>query len=698
MNRTFISICLFSAVCTSAAAQRRDSSFVSPTVDTLKAAVVQTGRAKRSARSQTSLTVLDKTLLNKACFTLGSPDLLKTLQLMPGVASGSELMNGLYVRGGDGHDNLFLLDGIPLYQVGHLLGLFSTFNLDIIDDAGFYKGGFPARYGGRLSSVVDVSVRDGNYEKWKGQIAIGLIDGRLQIEGPIVKNKLSLNFSARRTWIDFLKILATPFAADEQSKRTIKGTGYNFYDINLKLTQKIQAGSKLSFSFYNGRDAGKMINLENIDETNFSLNWGNSLCGLKWEKDIIGDDLFLDTDIFYTKYNSDIIIDGFQHLDEENIFKVNEKNKGFNNDYGTTINLYCNLIRFNKIRLGGNYTHHYYNPFRDKTIDGINNSVNLKFNSEEVSIYAEDEVNIGSIASINAGLRYSSYYVEGQEYHYWEPRISARADVSDKLLLKASFSRTSQFSHQIASCNIDFPTNIWMPSTEKIKPMLATQYVAGLKWTMNLNLSVDIELWHKNLNYLYEYTGVNSFLPPINQWEQAFAEGKGRASGVDIGIEYKNNSIFATVYYTLSSSERFFPAIYYDWYADKNDNRHKLNLHCQYKFNRDFDMSASWIIHSGDRFSEASSIAWIYNGVYSTVVYGKPNLYKLPAYHRLDIGFNWHKQLRNKQSRTINLSIYNAYCHLNAVSAHIERKNNKIQAIAQGLIPIIPTVNYIYKF
>lgn len=516
-------------------------------IDTLNAAVIQTDKYKKSARSQTSLSTLSSPMLKRGFAVLGTPDLVKTMQLMPGVSSGTELLSGLFVRGGDGSDNLYLLDGVPMYQSSHLIGLFSSFNIDVVEDTDFYKAGFPARYGGRLSSVVDVNVRDGSFEKWKGNVSIGLIDGRFHIEGPLIKDKLSLNFGIRRTWIDLLKALVPPFIPDETARKDIASSNYAFSDLNLKLSQIIKENSKLSLSLYGGLDNGKIRHRETIDEDFYdnsnSIQWGNLLASLKWDKTFSPDILLMDTNIYYSQYRSSAGINGLQqnpiiseYIDESNYSRIL--------DYGAKLNFYLKALRYNNIRFGASVAGHNFYPKRYQSYLILGEGdirqereakESLYYAGFEYSAYLEDEVSITKYADINAGLRYNAFLVSSTcSYRYFEPRLALRLSISDNFYLKASYAETNQFCHQLSTSYLDLPTNIWMPSTESIKPMNARQWVLGLNWTPSKKLNVDLEIWQKQLSHLYEYRGVNTLLPAIESWEFDYVEGSGRAKGLEI--------------------------------------------------------------------------------------------------------------------------------------------------------------------
>lgn len=698
-------------------------------IDTLTAAVVHTDKVRHTARTQTSLERLDTRSLNRGFAVLGTPDLLKTLQSLPGVSSGMELFNGFYVRGGDGSDNLFLVDGVPMYQVNHVLGLFSSFNTDMIDNVDFYKGGFPARYGGRLSSVVDVSFRDGSFTKWKGTAAIGLIDGRFQIEGPIVKDRTSLNFGIRRTWFDVAKALAAPFVKGKIDEDVMAASRYDFTDMNLKLVHLASDADKLTLSLYYGHDlSNAKMSLDNQDaevdtgagststesDMNFRLKWGNAVASLRWDRRLLGTSWEMTSKAYYTNYTSNMSIasdmrekmtdeEGYVqrveiNLDETNFVRIH--------DAGLTSDWFYKGFDGHNIRLGACVATHISDPQRNYSlalkqngikVDGESNSSGLHYLGGEMGLYAEDEMQIGSWLTVNLGLRDNLYIVENKAYDYLEPRVALRAEVSPALSFKSSYAMMSQFTHQVSACYIDLPTNLWMPSTSIVKPMLSHQFVLGGTLVPLNGLSFDVEAFYKKMDNLYEYSGASTMLPQLDKWEQSYIRGEGRAYGMEVALDYETPKFLGSIYYTLSRSERFFKEFYWSWYPDRNDNLHKLTVSATYRFNKGFEAYASWNYHTGNRFTGVSASVWGDNGT-DADIYDVPNSYHLPDYHRLDVGLNWTRQLRGGRTRTLNISIYNVYNRVNAMFGLIDYEEGRMFGSAVGVIPIIPTFSYSWRF
>ena len=687
-------------------------------VDTLEAAVIQDQKTIKEITTQTSLQRIDGSQIGKNFAVLGTPDLIKTLQMMPGVSSGSELMSGLYVRGGDGSDNLFLLDGVPMYQVSHLIGMFSSFNTDVIENADFYKGGFPARYGGRLSSVVDVGVREGNFEQWHGNASLGLVDGHFQIEGPLWKGKTSINFGVRRTWTDILKSVATLFIKGETQQEMASNFHYDFGDFNLKLVHKFSPDSKLSFSGYYGQDLMNAMFLFNQPDTKldltYRLKWGNTLGTLRWDRSW-SETFAMDASVYYTNYSSRMKflteIDSKTTDDEGNVSKSNidihENNLSRIYDLGGGLNFYSKKFDGHHFRFGGSGVFHTYDPSRDSgilmTSDGAEN-INTKDSQSkhylggELAAYFEDEISLGRRWRINLGLRDALFLVDGRAYNRLEPRAAVKFMATDYLDLKGSFSTMNQFTHQVAATYLDLPTNLWMPSTAKVKPMNSNQLVLGGVLKFPQNITLDVEAFYKTLDHLYEYTGANTMLPQINQWEEVFEEGRGRAYGLEVSLEYKTEKLQTAAYYTLSKSERQFDTFYYTWYPDRNDNRHKVTLTASYRFNKKFELYGAWIYHTGNRFTGKSGVIWAGGQELDYALYDSPNNFALPDYHRLDLGLNFHRKTRRGNESTLTISIYNAYNHVNPMFGFIEQDGDKMVGVAYGLIPIIPTISYALKF
>ena len=684
---------------------------------------------KRNA-TQTGLKRIDSKDLNSGFALFSTPDVIKTLQMMPGVSSGTELLSGFYVHGGDGSDNLFLLDGVPIYQVSHLLGLFSSFNTDVIGSMDFYKSGFPARYGSKMSSVVDITTRDGDFEEFHGIFGIGLIDGRFQFEGPLWKGKTSFNVGLRRTWTETISMpvlgIVNRINRQDNFKQNVR---YAFTDLNAKVTHKFSETNKLSANFYSGRDVAEYMQdrlrkyegaedvwHENRFRVDMGLSWGNVLGSLNWDYEFneslsmkniayysgsLSHLYFVERDIEYSPGKSDETIGMYSNS--------NVHNMGIKSDFHHV------LTPVHKLRYGATAQYHIYYPNSTAKSDVVTEGVSktyvayadtLKYNALEASVYAEDEMTISDKFSLNAGLRYSLYLAGNKTWHSLEPRLAMKYSFNENITAKASYTEMSQPAHLVSSIYLDLPTNSWLPSTSKVRPSRSREVAAGIYNHLAHNMHLNVEGWYKHMYNLLEYAGSYSIFPPLTGWENCYKVGNGRSWGAEVDFGYDNGRTEFNVYYTLAWSQRKFEDFYHSWYNDRNDNRHKLTLMAKHKFGKRFEIYGAWNYHSGNRVTMASHQAVTGVVTYwpeNIDIYTSPNNVKLPDYHRLDLGLNFVKNTKRGNTSIWNLSIYNAYCRTNPISAYAnyEYRNGELVAYygtALGIIPIIPTFSYTLKF
>lgn len=649
---------------------------------------------------------------------MSSPDVVKKLQSLSGVASGTELISGLYVHGGGNDENLFLLDGTPLYQVNHAGGLFSAFNTDIIKNIDFYKSGFPARYGGRLSSVVDVRTNDGNMKEYRGSFTLGLLEGRIQFEGPIVKDRTSFNVAMRRTWLDLFT--APAFAIMNTSRRNKQNVRYAFHDINAKVTHIFSEKSRADISLYSGNDLLNVNNkaysysseLSNIDK--FNLQWGNFTASVNW-KYIFSHKLFANFTGVYTHNRSkfDYISEEKLIIKEGSIIKT-QNNHSTINDFGYRMEFDYRPNTWNHIRFGSNYMRHifmpqnYYSKYDNTTNNELTDRIKSQYKSNEFTIYAEDDISIGSRLKLNGGIHYTMFGIAGTKYHSVEPRAAMNIKLFDNASFKVSYTEMSQFMHQLSATYLNLPTDYWVPSTEKIVPMRSRQFSAGIYSRLPHNIRLSIEGFYKTMNNLIEYNGDKQLNPSSDDWEENVRTGKGKAYGAEADISYSNGKTSVDASYTLSWSKRFFADFHQSWYPDKFDNRHKISINLSYKFNNSIDAYASWNFHSGNRMTiptqkiEAPVIPPVtenQNMEEGMMVYEVPNNVSLPAYHRLDLGINFRKTTKRGFERIWNVGLYNAYCRMNPLYATVKQnKDGTFTAKGQGVFPIIPSFSYTLKF
>ncbi len=669
---------------------------------------------------------------------MGETDVMKAIQLLPGVQSGTEGMSGIYVRGGGPDQNLILLDGVPVYNANHLFGFFSVFNGDAISDVSLVKGGFPARYGGRLSSVIDIRMKEGNMYEYKSDLSIGLIASRATVEGPIIKGKSSFIVSARRTYLDVLAIPAELLYTTLKDEDPFTA-GYFFHDFNAKLNYKFSGRDRIFLSFYGGKDKayGKFKSYDEADRLvgldKFNLNWGNFVSAFRWNH-IFTPKLFLNTTATYTRFKYGIGQDNYR------IYSFyedgSEHRNTFLSEYYTGINdlaLNCDfdwiLNTSIKFRFGANAIRHNFNPgisvnaqnWYGNTADttyGYN-----KIIGNEYSTYIESEINIGKFISVNAGGRFGLYQIRDTTYFSPEPRISARFLICENFSFKLAYTQMQQNIHLLSNSTAGLPTEIWVPATEIILPQKSTQYAGGFAFKLFNKIDLTVEGYYKEMTNLVEYKEGESLffsfdeteVDNAQEWESKVEQGKGWAYGGELFIEKNYGNFNFWLGYTLSWTNRQFENISQGQvFPYKYDRRHDVSLTLSYKQNEKIDYGLTWVYSSGNNITIAGSQYITLNGVNLYVnasgslqqsllrpvnYYGQRNNFQMPANHRLDLGVNFHKE-RQRGTRTWSISVYNAYCRLNAfyVDVYHDLFTGDTKLTKISLFPIIPSVTYSFKF
>lgn len=654
---------------------------------------------------------------------LSTPDLVKTLQDVSGIANGVELTSGLYVHGGNTDENLYLLDGTPIYQTNHSLGLFSAFNVDAVKTVDFYKSGFPARYGGRVSSVTDVRTRDGNMKRLTGLVSLGLIDGRIQMEGPIIKDKTSFNISFRRSWIDFVlkPFFALANKGDEDGEKL--KFDYAFHDLTAKVTHNLNHDSKMWLSIYSGADRYSVKDESMWDsyetDTDNRLKWGNVNVALGYGKQLSNT---LQTScsayVAYSRSEHDFDEIDMLHLSARmirgNSLEINKnhtklRDLGIKTDFGWIPNAR------NHFRFGMSLTIHsflpqtitqaYYYGDKAEAVDTTSVSIVNKSRSEELNLYVEDEVTLSERLICNAGINYTMAKVRNTCYNMPDPRMSLRLLLSDNLSVKLSFSSMTQTLHRLSSSSLELPTDYWVPTTGDIKPTRSSQFSGGFYYRFGKRWSLSLECYLKSTHHLLQFKKWMGVQPPAALWENNVTEGRGRAYGIDVDMAYKADNMSLSLAYTLSWSKRFFPEISKDWFYEQFDNRHRLNVSFSYRVTDRISLRAKWTGRTGNRVTMPSGYALLPHipgdpetntGGYA---YIKHNNQVLPSYHRLDVGLDFKNMRKNGTERVWNVSLYNVYCHLNTLYTRIKQdeKGNFLLS-CKGFIPIIPSVSYTVKF
>lgn len=658
--------------------------------------------------------------INNGFALLSSPDLVKTIQRTSGVTAGVDLVSGLYVHGGGSDENLYLLDGTPLYQTNHSLGLFSAFNSDIIKNVDFYKSGFPARYSGRVSSITDVRTRDGNMEHVHGTASLGLLDGRIQVEGPIKKNRTSFNVSLRRSWID---LLLRPVCAiankGEDDKYTL---GYMFHDFNAKLTHHINNKATIWTSVYSGYDRYRVYDKsmwgDNVNDTENRMTWGN-LSGT------IGGDFMLSPTMSMASMLT-ATYSHSRHKYSEEDYEIVDKGGHLRNYLDTRLNstemidvaAHANFswqpTDRQHIHFGIEFTRHQFRPqtkrqafyYGNPQVGCDTTDIRSRLNtvSYEAVVYAEDEMRLNNHLSANIGASLTATIVSGRTYLMLDPRLALKWQLANSTSIKMSYTHMSQSIHRMASSFLELPTDFWVPTTDDIKPTMSHQIAAGIYTQPSPHLTLSLEAYYKLSSHLLQYRHWMGFQPSAATWSRDVADGKGKSYGIEADATYTTGSTTMSMAYTLSWSKKLFKDIHPTWFDDQFDNRHKINISLSHDFSRRISLYAAWTYHTGNRvtmpvgYTIQPNIPGDYGYSYD-YVFDHPNNYSLPAYHRLDIGANFRHTTRHGREGIWNVSLYNAYCHLNTMYVKVRLDdNNNFHLKSYGYIPIIPSVSYTLKF
>lgn len=685
--------------------------------------VVESKVENTAERSQMSLISLPVEQIKRVPALLGEVDVLKALQLLPGVQSGGEGQSGLYVRGGSPDQNLILLDGVPVYNASHLFGFFSVFNADAINSVKLLKGGFPARYGGRLSSVIEINMKEGHQREIKGSGSIGVVAAKFTLEGPIVKEKTSFIVSARRTYID---ILARPLIRNSLKEDGIDGTtGYYFYDVNAKVNHKFSDKDRLYLSFYGGRDKFYLDQKEGYPNGGFSLtesgfSWGNVTTALRWNH-LWNNKLFSNTTLTYSSYNFDTkAVDEFEEYASDGSL---EEQESFRLRYDSGIRDYAAKLDFDYypnpnhyIRFGGSVIWHRFDPGRfstDAEVKSENFRIDTTFgqkiiHAQELALYVEDDMRLGDALKMNVGLHASAFAVEGAFYTSLQPRLSLRYLFDESLALKTSFASMRQYVQLLTNENLSLPTDLWLPTTDQVRPQDSWQVALGLSKSFS-GWELSLEGYYKEMDEVLAYQeGASLF--EVSDWQTRVTQGKGQSYGAELFLHRKAGRLNGWIGYTLSWTWRQFDDVNLgERYPYKYDRRHDLSIVATFDLNERVRFSGAWVFGTGNAVTLPESK---YEGVFlntsSSGIYvffpqyftGRNN-YRMENYHRLDLGIDFIKK-RDKWKRTWSIGAYNTYNRRNPFFLYLDDENvggqdRKVLKQA-SLFPVIPYVTYGFEF
>jgi hypothetical protein len=663
----------------------------------LKEVVVESGRKNDNLlKAQMGTETLNLNAISKVPVIFGEKDILKTLQLLPGVKSAGEGNSGFYVRGGGADQNLILLDEAPVYNASHLLGFFSTFNSDAIKDVTLIKGNAPAQYGGRLSSVLDVKMKDGNNQDYNVTGGLGLISSRVSIEGPLQKDKSSFIISGRRTYADVFLL----------ASETFKDNILYFYDFNLKANYKIDEKNKLFISGYFGRDE---LGLKNT----FGIDWGNKTGTIRWNR-IVSSRLFLNTSLIFSDYNYNVKL-----KNGATNFNINSNIKDLNlkQDYTFYVN------PRNTLRFGFNSILHTITP---TTFSGTVISSNTKEgrNGLENAIYLSNYYKANNNLSIDYGMRLSAYslmggdvynlyenekiinsikigkYSFGKTYLNPEPRITSNYRLNDEVSFKAGYARNVQHLHLLSNSTASSPSDQWIGNSYNIQPEIADQlsigYVQGFKKN---NFELSAELYYKNIQNQVDYKD-GADINTIKDVESVLLYGIGRAYGLEFLLKKKEGQFTGWISYTLSKTERKINGINENnWYNAKQDRTHDLAVVGVYTLNPRWSVSGVFVYNTGDAVTFPTGK---YDIQGQTVYqYASRNANRMPTNHRMDISVTYDKKKIKRIQESWNFSLYNVYGRENAYQINFQEDPNdptRTQIIRTALFRWIPSVTYQFKF
>ena len=700
----------------------------------LKEVTVSAERVGSLRSSQISAIEMPLEHIKAVPVLFGETDVLKALQLMPGIQSGTEGTSGLYVRGGGPDENLFLLDGVPLYNVNHLGGFFSAFNADAVKNVTMYKGSFPAHFSGRLSSVVDVTTNNGNDKEYHGTVSAGLVAAKLAVEGPIVKEKTTFSLSGRRTYADLLMQPLMALVSATSDMRTT--AGYYFYDANAKITHKFSDRSRLYGSFYMGDDViySRFKTKEGIlygnnfkEHMNLRYGWGNIVGSVRWNY-VINPKLFMNATVAYTQYRNKIKLSIEDEYSDGTDISKTEGEMSYKSgirDISARVDFDYAPAPNHNIKFGSNYIHHIFRPEISGTkissyenSEGVETTFNLDtvigqsiVHADELNAYIEDDWSIAEAVKINAGLNLSGFYVQGKPYGSVQPRLSGRFLVTPDLSFKVGYAWMTQYMHLLSNSSISLPTDLWVPVTARIAPMQAHQVAVGAMYSWSGIADFSVEGYYKYMDNLMEYRDGASFWGSSVGWEDKVCMGKGWSYGVEFLVQRTIGKFTGWIGYTWSHSDRLFDREGQKInngkvFPAKYDRRHDISIVLMYKFNKRIDCSLTWVYSTGNMATLGLQEYEGEDGVVMSYVDSRNN-YRMPAYHRMDASVNFHKKLKHGE-RTINVSVYNLYNHKNpfliyekegAVSTNSNTGEMYPSSLVQlSIFPIIPSFSYTFRF
>jgi len=674
-----------------------------PSESLLKEVVVEGDLVQQKETERTEMSIINIPIqqVREIPALLGEKDVLKVIQLLPGVQKGREGNAGIYVRGGGPDQNLIILDEANVYNAFHLFGFFSLFNGDALKSVDLIKGGFPARYGGRLSSVIELNMKDGNKEEFNGEMGIGLISSRATVEGPIAKGRSSFLVSGRRTYFD---ALVRPFLPRGQDG------GYYFYDLNAKINYDIDARNRIYLSGYFGKD-NFFLRFKDFGESfRAGIDWGNATGTLRWNH-MFNNRLFANTSLIFTDYTFRNYI---TFSDNTDFFSLTYRS-GIR-DFSLKHDIDYRPDERHSIRTGFQSILHRFNPsalaFQSsfENIDSTNDNV---IRAWEHALYGEDDIRINSRWNVQPGVRLTSFSVSGTTYMNFEPRLSSNYRFRKNWSAKLGYARMNQYVHLISNTGAGLPTDLWVPATPNLKPQRSEQIAAGLAFDFPKKpVSLTLELYHKEMNNIIAYREGASFLnlepgasdANLFRWEESVTSGRGNSKGVEAMIQKKSGRWTGWVGYTLSWTRLQFDELNSGQpFWARYDRRHDISIVASYERNKNWTYSTTFVYASGNAFTLPESRYFFEGQIINQI--GARNNFRFAPYHRLDLAAVY-KPRRNQGRKWQNewvFAIYNVYSRLNPYFVYlnntgsIQQQSLQVEARQVSLFPILPSVTYNFK-
>ena len=667
----------------------------------------------------------------------GEADVLKAIQLMPGVQGGNEGFTGLYVRGGGPDENLILLDGVPVYNVDHMLGILSVFQTEAVKKVTLYKGSFPARYGGRISSIVDIRTNDGHMKETHGSIGVGALTEKFHLEGPIIKDKLSYSLSARGLHTIFFDPLIRYFGKRVEENSDMYAN-YFFYDLNGKITWRLNDKDRFFLASYNGRDRMNLrvdeqrdsvfSDQDGFDRTKVGLGWGNNLVSLRWNH-VFSSRLFANTTFAFNRYrmtmDSGMRSQGRNYDGTRYVYNFDVGYYSGIRDWSAKLDFDYVPSPRHLIKFGAEYVFHTFLPQTLTTVTFVEEGEEqahdqqkygntAPYRGHDVSLYAEDDFSVGDRLTVNPGLHLSLFNTEGKSYWNLQPRVSAKYAWDGGWSLKAGYARMAQYVHLLSSSQISLPIDLWVPITKDIKPVTSDQFSAGVYFDGIKGWEFSVEGYYKSMKNILEYKDGTLMVASNAGWETKVEMGNGRAMGLEFFAQKTAGPLTGWLAYTLAKSDRQFPdgtINLGERFPYKYDRRHNFNVNANWQVTPRIDLSATFVFATGGTTTLPVGQTMILspNGTTPTSAdyVEHRNNYRLPPSHHLNVAANFHKKKRHGE-RIWSLSVYNVYRQLNPnlVFFHYETEfktpesepETKLVMDKLTILPFVPSVSYTYQF